>query len=112
LFSIDSLAPIIVTVFAEIASVFTPLRPPDSNGVVGALLHLVTALFHPICPVFPAILPPLHTPGLAEPEDRHSDGPGHNQDLRQKPPARGVLWDCHVRSFSWGKFHSIRSESP
>jgi hypothetical protein len=84
----------------EIAPVFTPLHPSDSNRVVAALLRPVSALFHPICPVFPAILAPLHTPGLAQPEDRHRDGSGHNQDLRQKQPARGVLWDCHVRSFS------------
>jgi hypothetical protein len=95
LLSIDSLAPIIVTVFAEIASVFTPLRPPDSNGVVDTFLHLFAALIHPICRVVPAILPPIlppiHIRGLAEPEDRHRDGSGHSQELQQKPTSRGIL---------------------
>jgi hypothetical protein len=94
--SIDSLATVPATVLTEIAPIFTPLRPSDSYRVVAAFRNLVGALFHPLCPVFPAILPPLHTPSLAEPGGRHRDGAGHNQDLREKPPSRGVLWNCHV----------------
>src|SRR5262245_4258254 len=56
--SIDSLVTVHATVLTDIATVFTPLRPSDSNRVVTAFHCLVGALFHPICPVFPAILPP------------------------------------------------------
>jgi hypothetical protein len=80
LLSKDSLAPIIATVFTEIAPVFTPLRPPDSNGVVETFFHLVAALLRPICRVVPAILAPLHARGLAKPKDRDRKAYAEKQD--------------------------------
>ena len=72
--SIDSLSPIRFPIRAKLAVILTSFWSADSDRVVASFDHLVIAFLHPVGPVVPFVLAPLHPWGLGETEERTDDG--------------------------------------
>jgi hypothetical protein len=71
--SIDSLSPVRLPIRAKLAVILASFWTADSDRVVAAFDHLVIALLHPVSPVVPLVLAPLHPCGLRETEERADD---------------------------------------